>query len=217
MAMMWYGRMSFRLKNKEDPEAAKEQTRQAILITLALKNQAFNLWKSIYEPTVFFVGETDDLSVYDYNTLIKEVYGSSVGLADLADDVKLQALMDKALKLKEPKIVSTELNDTDYDESGMDTVKGFRFMGQRFIPDSYMFQELVYAKVGTQANPRLFPLGLDVMAVLGSKRAYAILDKVYDETRYANYVKQMESLKSQFAALKADTWTQNLYWCWLYC
>jgi hypothetical protein len=99
----------------------------------------------------------------------------------------------------------------------MDTIKGFRFMGQRFIPDSYMFQELVYAKVGTQGDPRLFPMGLDVMAVLGSKRAYEILDTVYNETRYANYVKQMESLKSQFAALGADSWTQNLYWCWLYC
>jgi len=217
MAMMWYGRMSFRLKDKDNPELPKEQTRQAILITLALKGKAFDLWKGIYEPTVFFVGETDDLSAYDYSSLIPEVYGGSVSLTDLADDVKLQAFMDKALKLKAPKIVSTELTDTDYEESGTDTVKGFRFMGQRFIPDSYMFQELVYAKVGTQSDPRLFPMGLDVMAVLGSKRAYDILDKIYNETHYKNYVKQMESLKSQFAALGADTWTQNLYWCWLYC
>lgn len=217
MAMMWYGRMSFRLKIKDDPELAREQTRRAILITLALKDRKFDLWKGIYEPTVFFVGETDDLSVFDYNGLLLDVYGSNIGLSDLADDVKLQAFIDKALKLKEPKIVSTLLTDIDYQESGMDTIKGFRFMGQRFIPDSYMFQELVYAKVGTLDDPRLFPMGLDVMAVLGSARAYEILDKVYGETRYANYTKQMESLKQQFAALKADTWTQNLYWCWLYC
>lgn len=217
MAMMWYGRMSFRLKIKDDPELAREQTRRAILITLALKDRKFDLWKGIYEPTVFFVGETDDLSVFDYNGLLLDVYGSNIGLSDLADDVKLQAFIDKALKLKEPKIVSTLLADIDYQESGMDTIKGFRFMGQRFIPDSYMFQELVYAKVGTLDDPRLFPMGLDVMAVLGSARAYEILDKVYGETRYANYTKQMESLKQQFAALKADTWTQNLYWCWLYC
>jgi hypothetical protein len=125
--------------------------------------------------------------------------------------------IDKAIKLKEPKIVSTELLDQDYQESGMDLIKGFRFMGQRFIPDSYMFQELVYAKVGTLTDPRLFPMGLDVMAVLGSNRAYEILDKVYNETRFENYTKQMNSLKQQFAALKADAWTQNLYWCWLYC
>jgi hypothetical protein len=217
MAMMWYGRMSFRLKMKDDPELAKEQTRRAILITLALKDRTFDLWKGIYEPTVFFVGETDDLSAFDYTQLLQEVYGSNIGLAELADDTKLQAFIDKALKLKEPKIVSTLLTDVDYQGSGMDTIKGFRFMGQRFIPDSYMFQELVYAKVGTMADPRLFPMGLDVMAVLGSKRASEILDTVYHETRYENYTKQMDSLKQQFAALKADAWTQNLYWCWLYC
>jgi hypothetical protein len=55
------------------------------------------------------------------------------------------------------------------------------------------------------------------MAVLGSGRAYEILDKVYNETHYANYTKQVDSLKQQFAALGADDWTQNLYWCWLYC
>jgi hypothetical protein len=217
MAMMWYGRMSFRLKDKDDPEMGKNHTRRAILVTLALKGKAFDQWKGIYEPTVFFVGETDDLSVFDYNQLLLDIYGGSIGLSDLADDTKLQAFIDKALKLKEPKIVSTYLEDVDYDKSGMDTIKGFRFMGQRFIPDSYMFQELVYAKVGTQGDPRLFPLGLDVMAVLGSKRAYEILDKVYNETHYENYTKQFEALKAQFAALQADTWTQNLYWCWLYC
>jgi hypothetical protein len=217
MAMMWYGRMMFRLIMKDDPEAAKQQTRSAILITLALKDKAFSLWEGIYEPTVFFVGETDDLSVFDYNSLLLDVYGKNIELADLADDTKLQGFMDKALKLKEPKIVSTLITDKDYQDSGTDTIKGFRFMGQRFIPDSYMFQELVYAKVGTQDDPRLFSLGLDVMAVLGSKRAYEVLDKVYNETRYENYTKQMDSLKRQFAALEADTWTQNLYWCWLYC
>jgi hypothetical protein len=211
MAMMWFGRMSFRMKTK-DPALNKEQTRMAIMITLALKD-AFDTWKSIYEPTVFFVGEADDLTIFDYDQLIADVYGNSVALTDLADDAKLQDFMDRAAKLKAPKIVSTYLEDKD----SQDEVKGFRFMGQRFIPDSYMFQELVYTKVGTQSDPRLFPMGLDVMAVLGSGRAYELLDKVYDETRYANYIKQMESLKAQFAAFKDDTWTQNLYWCWLYC
>ena len=217
MAMMWYGRMMFRLIVKDNPAMAKEQTRMAILITLSLKDKALDLWKGIYEPTAFFVGESDDLSAFDYSQLLLEVYGSNISLAGLADEAKLQAFIDKAIKLKEPKIVSTLLSDQEYAESGYDTIKGFRFMGQRFIPDSYMFQELVYAKVGTPADPRAFPMGLDVMAVLGSRRAYEILDRVYDETRYKDYVKQMESLRQQFSALEAEDWTQNLYWCWLYC
>ncbi|MCD1293697.1 hypothetical protein CUJ83_01640 [Methanocella sp. CWC-04] len=211
-AMMWFGRMSF-VVNTDDMELNKEQTRMAILITLALKSRLFDMWKGIYEPTVFFVGETDDLSVFDYLALIKEIYGSEVSLSDLADDTKLEAFMEKAAKLKEPKIISTYIEDTESKEN----LKGFRFMGQRFIPDSYMFQELVYNKVGTPEDPRLFPKGLDVMAVLGSERAYEILDKVYNETRFYNYDKQLASLKEQFAAFKDDTWTQNLYWCWLYC
>lgn len=211
-AMMWYGRMSYRVRTK-DTELNKEQTRRAILITLALKPEAFGIWKSIYEPTVFFVGETDDLSVFDYIGLIKEVFGDEVSPSDIADDQKIQSFMDKAAALKAPKIISIYLEDRE----SKDTIKGFRFMGQRFIPDSYMFQELVYDKVGTKDFPRYFPMGLDVMAVLGSKRAYEILDKVYRQTDYLNYEKQMENLKSQFAVLDGEDWTQNLYWCWLYC
>ena len=207
-AMMWFGRMSFRIQT-QDADMNKEQTRMAIMITLALKD-VFDEWKSIYEPTVFYVGEADDLTVFDYNQLIIDVYGDKMALSDLADDAKLMDFIGRAAKLRSPKIQSTGAEK-------LDETKGFRFMGQRFIPDSYMFQELVYDKVSTLSNPRYFPMGLDVMAVLGSARAYELLDKVYDQTQYDNYAKQMESLKAQFAAFKDDTWTQNLYWCWLYC
>ncbi len=213
-AMMWYGRMSFPLYKPttgggKDPD--KASTRRAIMIALALQGHAFDLWKSVYDPTVFFVGETDDLSIYDYRPLITEVYGETVRLPDLNDDEKVLAFIEKAAAAKAPKIVSGLIQD-DQDKA---VIKGFRFMGQRFIPDSYMFQELVYDKVGTQAKPRLFPMGMDVMAVLGSKRAYTILDDL-SETKYENYVKQYEALKSSFAGLKAEDWTQNLYWGWLY-
>jgi hypothetical protein len=213
-SMMWYGRMSFPLYKSTlggGKEPDKESTRRAIMIALALQGHAFDLWKSVYDPTVFFVGETDDLSVYDFQPVIREVYGETVGLPDLKDDEKVLAFIEKAAAAKAPKIVSGYLG---YDEDKA-TIKGFRFMGQRFIPDSYMFQELVFDKVGTMEKPRLFPMGLDVMAVLGSQRAYTILDNL-GETQYENYVKQFEMLKASFAALKAEDWTQNLYWGWLY-
>jgi hypothetical protein len=213
-AMMWYGRMSFPLYKPatgggKDPD--KASTRRAIMIALALQSHAFDVWKTVYDPTVFFVGETDDLSIYDYRPLIAEVYGQTVRLSDLTDDEKVLAFIEKAAAAKAPKIISGLVRD-DEDKA---VIKGFRFMGQRFIPDSYMFQELVYDKVGTQAKPRLFPLGLDVMAVLGSKKAYQILDDL-GETKYENYVKQFDMLKASFAALKSEDWTQNLYWGWLY-
>jgi len=221
-AMMWYGRMMFRLKPGPSPEAVEAgrmETRQAILIVAALQNAqvgeepALAVWERIYEPTVFFVGKTDDLNVYDYAQAIREVYGDQLTLADLEDDAKLDEFIQRAMTLRPPRIVSSYVTDREKPE---EVTKGFRFMGQRFIPDSYIFQQLVYDKVGTQDNPRLFPKGLDVAAVLNSQRAYEILLEVYDEGRYANYQEQMEKLRKEFSQLPPEQWVENLYWSWLH-
>ena len=221
-AMMWYGRMMFRLKPGESPEAieaGRMETRQAILIVAALQNaqvgeeSALAVWERIYEPTVFFVGQTDDLNIYDYGQLVKEVYGDQLTLADLEDQAKLDEFIERAMTLRPPKIVSSYVTDQEKPE---EVTRGFRFMGQRFIPDSYIFQQLVYDKVGTQSDPRLFPKGLDVTAVLGSQRAYSILLDVYGEGRYANYMEQMEKLRNEFGQLPQGQWVENLYWSWLY-
>ncbi|HUS77146.1 MAG TPA: DUF3160 domain-containing protein, partial [Patescibacteria group bacterium] len=99
-------------------------------------------------------------------------------------------------------------------------------MGQRFIPDSYMFQELVYPRVGvyqgtgnpftkTAGSIRGFPRGLDVMAVLGSAQASALLD-LYGDTEYVNYDVQFSKLEAEFNNLTVEEWNRNLYWSWLY-
>ena len=221
-SMMWYGRIGLRLKpgkTQEAIEIGRRETRQAILISAALSAATVNgepalaVWERIYEPTVFFVGEADDLTVYDYLKVIRQVYGEAISLADLADDARIDDFIAAASRLRPPKIVSGYVTDRE-DPSAV--TQGFRFMGQRFIPDSYMFQQLVYDKVGTADNPRLFPRGLDVSAVLDSSRAYDILLNVYDEGRYVNYEQQMEKLRGEFGALPAEQWTENLYWNWLH-
>jgi hypothetical protein len=54
-----------------------------------------------------------------------------------------------------------------------------------------------------------------VMAALGSEEAYTILDGM-GETAYANYPEQMTKLREEISALQLDSWTQSLYWTWLY-
>jgi hypothetical protein len=61
----------------------------------------------------------------------------------------------------------------------------------------------------------MLPKGLDVMAALGSEEAYAILDQM-GETAYLGYPEQMAKLRGEISALQLDSWTQNLYWTWLY-
>jgi hypothetical protein len=224
--MMWYGRMMFRVSppkndftDEIDEEKAKEETLMAILIVRAMNEltvngePAMNPWSRIYYPTTFFVGKSDDLNIAEYTVLMREVYGDgylSLPLQAFADTVKLSEFITKARELRDPLINSSWVFETQDPKL---VTKAFRFMGQRFIPDSYMFTELVHAKV----LDRLFPKGLDVFSVMGSGRAFEILDKVFGETQYPRYTTQMDSLKLEFSSLSPETWAQNLYWNWLYC
>ncbi|MHA3964747.1 MAG: DUF3160 domain-containing protein [Candidatus Thorarchaeota archaeon SMTZ1-45] len=220
-AMMWYGRVSFRLQPEAPPapnEKGKDNTAQAILISLALTEEVpglfgslvgLDVWDALYEPTAFFVGAADDLTPTEYVALIQSVYGSEVTISDLNNESLLEQFIDDALELREPLILGHPISDA---EELIQTM-GFRFMGQRYIPDSYILSQLVYDNVGTMLNPRLMPMGLDVMAAFGSSRAWELLD---DEKDYLNYVSQMEILWEQIGNMTEFEWTQNLYYLWLY-
>jgi hypothetical protein len=213
-AMMWYGHVSFRLGT----EQAWDQTPQAILISLALTNHVLGLqnpltgyqaWDAIYEPTVFFVGAADDLLPTDYLELIKSIYGPTVTLQDLDNDTTLGAFINAARQLRSPLI----MGDPDGSAQDMNATMAMRFMGQRYIPDSYILGQLVYTNVGTEENPRLMPKGLDVMAALGSESAWAYLD---DQKGYYGYVEQMENVREMVGNISWQEWTHNLYYLWLY-
>jgi hypothetical protein len=257
-AMMWYGRMAFLLKGGnrtecgeiETPliteEDAKLATIQASLIASELPNTSAGNktvqehWNRIYSVTSFFVGTADDLTPYEYQIAIAEVFGLDFDTTELADDGKLLELKAELAGLRSPDIyggsgvcvIYPPLTREKLYEC-LDKTKGFRFMGQRFIPDSYMFQQLVSPAVGIYVGDdapftmcvtdggraRCFPRGLDVMAVLGSGCAEAILREDGD-TEYegvnTSYNKQLEELKTEFAGFDTDEWNRNLYWSWLY-
>jgi hypothetical protein len=207
LAMMWYGQNSFAFEFAG--ERIREQLLQAELITYLLFNiqieqrPAIYLWDKIYSVTELYVGSTDDLNPYHLNNLMKKVYGETVALSALTDRAKLDRLYEEASKLPRPRIVQQQAGTT----AGLQ----FRFMGQRFIPDSYIMQRLVHWP------ERVWPKGLDVMAVLGSVRAAEFLDRMYQEPlQWQGYLPQRESLTIQFSNLIEDDWYQNLYYGWLY-
>ena len=220
-AMMWFGRVSFHLIPDGDivpNNRGLNETAQAILLSIALEDEVsglpggivgYEIWDAIYQPTVFFVGVADDLLPSEYLLLVHAIYGEEVELLEFDNDVLLHQFIQEALTFREPLILSSLLNDTE----DFNQTKGLRFMGQRFIPDSYILGQLVYSYVGTQNMPRLMPKGLDVMAALGSERAWDLLD---DQKHYVNYVEQMEMLWNVTDNISAQEWTKNLYYLWLY-
>lgn len=211
-AMMWYGRLTYRLRDEFE-------TRRALLMTQTLRTAvaadgtpAVTLWQNIYEPTTFIVGKADDLSFFEYGALMDSVFGANADPKSFADDSKFAAFMEAAKTLPPPQINSMWVwiwEDTEQ------ATKGFRFMGQRFTLDSYVFGQVIWRKVGTDSKPRGLPKGLDFMAAMGSEEAYNIL-KDTGENQYANYDTQMTKVRKEIGGLQTDSWTQNLYWSWLY-
>ena len=208
-AMMWYGLIPMPLPNKYVPPTV---TVQALMITRNLKTlrigkqPASAVWEQIYEPTVFYVGKADDYTFRSYAPIIKTVYGNSPSVNDLADQTKLQQFVKAAGALPKPQI-EQYVTDPEYP-----TGPQFRFMGQRFIPDSRILQELSHPKVGFRG----FPLGLDVFSALGSERAYNIADKYYGVLKFSGYVNQMQKMREEMKNTTLAKWQSNLYWGWLW-
>ena len=216
-SMMWYGRMTFRLKTL-DPEVGRAETRSGLLLVQALRNAqvdgrpALEAWMDLYSPTVFFVGHSDDLLASQYMEVMDSVYGPGVSVQDLADETRLDQFIEQANTLPAPQILGMVIMDTDDVEAA---TKGLRFMGQRFVPDAYIFRQLIYRNVGTRENRRGLPMGLDLLAAMGSEQAYQHLDEL-GETSYENYPQQMEKVRGWLAGLPVEDWTETLYNTWLY-
>ncbi|MGB3959567.1 MAG: DUF3160 domain-containing protein [bacterium] len=211
-AMMWCGRLTFRLKSEDE-------TRSALLMTLALnKGDNGQKWDAIYQPTTFFVGKSDDLSYLEYRELLAEIYGQGAGLEEIvADQEKWETFKAKAAGLRPPVVNSIPLFEEDIQPDRTGDTMGFRFMGQRFTLDAAIFQRLVYREVGenSRGERRMLPRALDIPAALGSEEAYSILAEE-GETDYRGYRENMGKIREFIAGLGQDTWTQNLYWSWLY-
>lgn len=211
-AMMWYGQAPFPIykRGSENEEVDPDSVMQALLITYCAFSDIdgvnnIELWEKIYDPTVFYVGSTDDLNLYHLKDLIIKVYGDEPDIEKFLDQENIDKLNVEAKKLPSPRI------QAKYISTDTPTDKQFRFMGQRYIPDSEIFQSLV------DPLKRPFPKGLDVMGVLGSERAYDLLINKYKENEtWSDYSKEFNKLRDSFSSIGDDIWRSNMYFGWLW-
>lgn len=226
-AMMWYGLVPLAMRNLND-DLAPLQARQAALMAHAmLEGKAgdeplIEVWQRIYEVTAFMVGYADDNTPGDFGEGLKQIMGDGFEAAQLLPPENLEKLAAAVLALRPPGITMVSVLKSD-EYAGPPQL---RVMGQRFVLDSYIFQQMVFPYVGTGTdapsdqpgtfNKRTFPMGLDLAAVLGSQRAYEIADTVYEQTKFAKYTEQLEKLKGEVDAYTDRDWTENVYAGWLH-
>ncbi len=205
-SMMWYGRLTFRLKNDDE-------IKSGILITLALNKEENKIsWNKIYEPVNFFVGKSDDITYYQFKDLVKQVYGENTAPQAVSGDKnKFADFVQAAKALEPPQINSIPIFNSQIQPDREKEIKGFRFMGQRFTIDASIFQRLI----DRETPDRMLPKGLDIPSAMGSDEALNILTQM-GETKYEKYSENMSKTQTYIAGLPTENWTQNLYWGWLY-
>ena len=254
-AMMWYGRIGMLLVGTDmnpaalvDQKTADMQSLQAALIAGALSAEtadttqarqlvrARQIWQRIYEVTAFYVGIADDLTPSQYSQALREVVGTSLRWQVLTEEGTLQKLREQLAAFGAPRIyggtgqieIAPPFTPQQLAE-GLGLTSGLRFMGQRFIPDSYMMGKLVVPTVGNYTGSgqpftlvqsaggpvRGFPRGLDVLSAMGSDRAAKLLEEAGD-TAYRGYDEAITQLRAEFAQMPPSAWHKNLYWAWLH-
>jgi hypothetical protein len=206
LGMSWFGQSIFDLQSDDHLRAVQLSTYYLLYYDINDpqwgKDRLKGLWETIYEPTTFYVGLADDLSPEQVQQAMKEVYGEKVfQVSQLADDARLRKIRKRLIELNPIKIKTAYIDMPN---------AGVRFMGQRYVPDSEVFQRL------TAFGKRDFPKGLDLFAVLNIPEAIELLDTQYREpARWSGYLPEREKLTKEFAARPASAWEQNLYWSWL--
>jgi hypothetical protein len=214
-SMMWYGRQNFLVKSPE-------LTRDAMNISLLMKkSNLMSDWDDIYVPTSFFVGESDDLGLYDYQKILTDN-------ADVpAGDQLVAKLQSDVAQLKNPQIMSSSVAGDDVVSSSKEELqnktKGFHFMGQRFTPDAFVFSSLTQGdeKADPKTGEKLpsMATALMIMSALGNETADQNLNDwiVSNAPNSKNVIKdRMDSLKKYFGSLDQNWWSQNIYWGWMY-
>ncbi len=219
--MMWYGNFPVFIPRADETYALGLSHIDAAAIVYArdiLKQNSlyFEQWIKLYSVTSALVGESDSINPLSLEVALHNVFGERAQYIDVV--ATPSGLAELSVELSKPEYEQKILGQALLSSNPDDEIRYpivFQFMGQRYVPDSFMFQMLCWDKTGFNSadKRRLMPKSLDVFAVLGSERAYQLLTPDYD---YENYPENLEVLKSRFENLTEDEWSHSSYMAWIY-
>ena len=209
--MMWFGLTGYPFQDDQGNWDNESITKALLITYISFLEDAriddIALWDKIYAPTNFFVGQSDDITLFNLKEVIIKVYGKDVIPTAFKNEAYYVKLIEEINKLPEPQIKNkliTGMVDTP-------TGKQFRFMGQRYTLDANIMQELMFPII------RPVPTGLDVAGAFGNERAETLAKESYlKDLEPEKYSKSLQKMKDKVQSLKQADWQQNLYNGWLW-
>jgi len=163
----------------------------------------------------FLVGESDNLTPWEYGRIIDDLSGLVSADQLLSDEVYDPYYEAVSTSLEaEQKILSCILYSDPYDPEPEQLPVSYRLFGQRFIIDSYIFANVVYDRIVYDSAKiwRPMPNPLDAMFVLGNNNAGELLKP---ELEMYFYSSQVDALRYLVNSYDEEFWNKSLYNTWL--
>jgi len=166
------------------------------------------LWERGYNITTLLVGTADSITPIMVQQAVVNVFGENFTISMLEDIINIEKLREE---FKKPEYPESQIIPVPLEYPGQIPPKYIQFMGERYVPDSYVFQQVTYPYV----LGRPLPKGLDIMAtMLGSNRADQLLEE--EKKIYPGLESQHEKLRGEFENYTAEDWQKNVYCNWFY-
>jgi hypothetical protein len=213
-AMMWLGRIDLRLLETL-PDHTQVFNRRQVEATYVLRalmdNAAVADWKTIDTTIGAFVGEPDNMTVPQTDSLLTDLHiTNGAELAKLSDQTIAQAISNGAYGAQR---ISSHIMVNGLGSGTMPLSSTFLLLGQRYVLDSHVFSNVVYDRVQHGKQFRMLPNPLDVsFAALKNDQAGLLLAPELERFHYASDLASMRILADDHPA---EFWSANLYNEWL--
>jgi hypothetical protein len=209
--MKWVSRRILRIEDEMHPEDSHIEIVQAVMISEMLRESPddMRLWGKIYNVTTLLVGTADSITPVMVKNAIDNVFGSNFTVSMLENTNNIEKLRNE---FKKPEYPESEIIPVPLEYPGQIPPKYVQFMGERYVPDSYVFQQDTFPHISDETR---LPKGLEVMAtMLGSERADQLLEE--EKEAYPGLGSQMNKLEREFENYTVDDWEKNVYCNWFY-
>ena len=209
--MKWQSRRIFRIEDSLHPEDSHIEVIQAVMISEALRESPDDMamWGKIYNVTTLLIGTADSITPVMVGNATDNVFGSNFTVSMLENISNIEKLR---FEFEKPEYPRSQIIPVPLYNPGDIPPKYIQFMGERYVPDSHVFQQDTYPHISDETR---LPKGLEVMAtMLGSERANYLLES--EKKTHPKLESQMNELKLEFGNYTAEDWKKNVYCNWFY-
>ena len=231
-AMMWCGRIDFRIGLNPAKDSSRELSTAVALHSLLKQSGQFNSWEQLELIIRTFVGITDSMTFAQLGDLL-----ASANIQSLADIADVNALKQLHLRLLTGELGFQQIRGDFYfsplSEEQLKLPRSFTVAGQKFVLDSWALSQVVFDSILWEPDDgvnvifgkvtRRKPSCLDVaFSVLANDQVVPDLVASIGNT---NGIRWRDGLPYQHnlaaARLVIDNqnpsvWTNNIYTCWLW-